>query len=324
MQVCVAARGKDSSQCYIPDKNLSRTPGTSGFDASQSPIFQPHRSRSSRRAFCHRNRRGAHRMTIKVARAGKGAAARPSEPADSSMAPCHVSAAQLTGGKPILIGDDDADVVSMVTTHLSAAGFKVVQSRDGGDVLTKVRECRPSLAILDIVLPGLAGLEVCRTLKAESATANIPIIILTACNTEVDRVLSFELGADDYLTKPFSPRELVLRIISILRRTRNEPQFQNFLQVGGITLDRDRYAVTADGEQVALTAIEFKLLLALMEQRGRTLDRNAILALVWGFDKEIETRTVDTHIRRLREKLGASGRQIQTLRGFGYRLEEAQ
>ena len=224
---------------------------------------------------------------------------------------------------PILIADEESDVLAMLSTHLTGAGFKVIQSHDGSEAITKARNCHPALVILDLTMPDLSGFEVCRALKNDPATANIPIIILTARNTEVDRVLSFEFGVDDYITKPFSPRELVLRITSVLRRTRNEPQLQNFLQIGGITLDRERYAVTAGGKPVTLTAIEFKLLLAFMEQRGRTLDRSVILALVWGLDKDIETRTVDTHIRRLREKLGAPGRQIQTLRGFGYRLDDA-
>jgi two-component system phosphate regulon response regulator PhoB len=261
-------------------------------------------------------------MIMKNLRPAADASNRLRASAGSGSSPQEQSVAQFTGGRPILIADDEIDALRMVATHLTGAGFKVIQSQDGADALAKAQTHLPALVVLDIMMPEMTGLEVCRALKASERTAGIGVIMLTARNTEVDRVLSFELGADDYLAKPFSPRELVLRITSILRRHMVEPQQLQHLKVGEIAIDKDRHYVTARGREVTLTAIEFRLLVALIEQQGRVLSRDALLNMVWGYGRAIEARTVDTHLRRLREKLGVSGRQIQTVRGFGYRLDE--
>lgn len=170
-------------------------------------------------------------------------------------------------------------------------------------------------------MPEISGLDLCKLLKRDTLTQNIPIILLTAKAGEIDRVLGFELGADDYVTKPFSPRELVLRVQSILRRS-HEPQSRpSQLQVGPLSMDLDRHQTYVDEKPVDLTAIEFKILHMLMSQAGRVLTRNSLLTEIWGFDHLVETRTIDTHMRRLREKLGPAADQIQTIRSFGYRLE---
>ena len=228
----------------------------------------------------------------------------------------------VSSGKTVLVADDEPDVLNLVAAHLASAGYKVLRASDGAEALAKSREHLPSVVVLDIMMPEMSGLEVCKALKSDSRTASISIIMLTARTSEVDRVLSFELGADDYLSKPFSPRELVLRITAILRRRAPAPPTIGFLRAGDISIDRDRHDVTIQGRNISLTAIEFRLLLALMENRGRTLSRGNILEVVWGYDTEVETRTVDTHLRRLREKLGPAAQQIQTVRGFGYRLDE--
>lgn len=226
-------------------------------------------------------------------------------------------------GKTVLVADDEPDVLNMVAAHLAAAGYKVLRASNGAEALSKARENLPSVVVLDILMPEMSGLEVCKALKSDSRTAALSVVMLTARTSEVDRVLSFELGADDYLTKPFSPRELVLRVTAILRRRAPPTVPAGFLRTGDIAMDRDRHEVSIQGRSVALTAIEFRLLLALLENRGRTLSRGKILEIVWGVESEVELRTVDTHLRRLREKLGPAAHQIQTVRGFGYRLDEA-
>jgi DNA-binding response OmpR family regulator len=222
----------------------------------------------------------------------------------------------------VLLADDEIDVVNMLAPHLTSAGYRVLKCSNGAEALELARHHLPSVMVLDIMMPEVSGLEVCKVLKADPRTADLAIIMLTARTSEVDRILSFELGADDYVTKPFSPRELVLRIGSILRRRMPEPSASNHLRLGKICLDRDRHEVTVGDEEIALTAIEFKLLLTLLENKGRTLSRSAFLDRVWGDEAEVEARTVDTHMRRLREKLGEAADQVQTVRGFGYRLDE--
>lgn len=222
----------------------------------------------------------------------------------------------------ILVADDDRDIQEMISRNLISAGFPVIRAEDGADALSKARTQHPALAVLDVMMPGLSGLDVCRLLKADHNTSNIAIMMVTARSEEIDRLLGFELGADDYVTKPFSPRELVLRIRSILRR-KSEPEAKtNFLQVGPIAIDRERHRVSVNGQETELTAIEFKLLSTLMERVGRVLTRETLLSAVWGMETNVESRTVDTHLRRLREKLGAAGEQIRTVRGFGYRIDE--
>ncbi|HEX8297017.1 MAG TPA: response regulator [Chthoniobacteraceae bacterium] len=222
----------------------------------------------------------------------------------------------------ILVADDEPDVLNLVSMSLKSAGFNVIKAEDGLAALTQAREILPALIVLDLMLPEMSGLEVCKVLKKESRTSQIPIIMLTSKAEEVDRIVGLELGADDYITKPFSPRELVLRVKSVMRRAAgsNEPADQ--LVLGDIRIDRSRYEITVGGKPVEFTATEFKLLTLLIERRGRVQSRDTLLNDVWGYESAIDTRTVDTHIRRLREKLGASADCIETVRGFGYRIAE--
>lgn len=222
----------------------------------------------------------------------------------------------------ILVADDEEDVLNLVAANLKSAGFTVLTAEDGAGALEKARAKLPGLIVLDLMLPRMSGLEVCKALKGDSLTAQIPVIMLTARADEVDRVLGLELGADDYLTKPFSPRELVLRVKSVLRRTSGIGATASQLKVGELTLDRERHQVRLKGDAVALTATEFKLLQLLMERRGRLQSRDKLLNDVWGYESMIDTRTVDTHVRRLREKLGPAADCIETVRGFGYRIAE--
>jgi len=222
----------------------------------------------------------------------------------------------------ILVAEDEPDVLNLVAANLRAAGFEVITVEDGPAALAAVREHAPSLLVLDLMLPQMSGLEVCRVLKGDSATSGIPVIMLTAKAEEVDRIVGLELGADDYVTKPFSPRELVLRVKSILRRIGKNESAEGLLTMGDVVLDRTRFQVTIAGKPVDFTATELKLLTILMERRGRVQSREVLLNDVWGYDSLIDTRTVDTHIRRLREKIGASSECIETVRGFGYRITE--
>jgi phosphate regulon transcriptional regulator PhoB len=228
-----------------------------------------------------------------------------------------------TPSKKVLVADDEADVLNLVCNNLKLAGFTPLQAEDGPSALDQARANLPSLIVLDLMLPGMSGLEVCKALKAEPATRNIPILMLTAKAEEVDRILGFELGADDYMTKPFSPRELVLRVQSVLRRATAQPEKSEVLKLGDIVVDRTRHAVLVKGKELELTATEFKLLSTLMERRGRVQSRDVLLNDVWGYESVIDTRTVDTHVRRLREKLGKAADCIETIRGFGYRMVES-
>jgi len=224
--------------------------------------------------------------------------------------------------KKILVADDEPDVLQLVSLNLKNAGFNVLKAEDGMSALTQARESMPALIVLDLMLPEMSGLEVCKVLKKETATAQIPIIMLTAKGEEVDRIVGLELGADDYLTKPFSPRELVLRVKSVMRRAQGAGETGDLLTLGDIRIDRARYEITVTGKPVEFTATEFKLLTLLIERRGRVQSRDTLLNDVWGYESVIDTRTVDTHIRRLREKLGTAADCIETIRGFGYRVAE--
>lgn len=226
--------------------------------------------------------------------------------------------------QPIVVADDDADVVDLVSRHLKGAGYTVIPAYDGVQAIAATRREEPALLVLDVMLPGMSGLEVCKTLRSQESTARVPIVLLTARVEEIDRVLGFELGADDYVTKPFSPRELVLRIQALLRRVGEaaEESASQVLQAGDILLDRRRYTVQVKGEVVDLTSTEFKLLAMLMERIGRVQSRNVLLNEIWAREAAIDSRTVDTHMRRLREKLGEAAKYIQTVRGFGYRLSK--
>ena len=224
--------------------------------------------------------------------------------------------------KRILIVEDENDVVDLLTLNLrKAGGFLISKAGDGATGLTKARAEKPDFIILDLMLPKIPGLEVCKILKSEAATRHIPILMLTARAEEIDRVVGLECGADDYVTKPFSPREIVLRIKAILRRGATE-EADDRLSAGPITIDPARHEVLVNGKRVELTSREFKLLRTLMQRRGRVQERDRLLNEVWGYESVIDTRTVDTHVRRLREKLGRAGEVVETVRGFGYRVRE--
>jgi len=223
--------------------------------------------------------------------------------------------------KPILILEDERDVVDLLTLNLNkAGGFAVSTAPDGVSGLKKARAEKPAFIILDLMLPRMSGLEVCKVLKSDPATQHIPILMLTAKAEEIDRIVGLEFGADDYVTKPFSPREVILRIQAILRRGQTKEGER--LTAGPITIDPARHRVLVGGKGVNLTSIEFKLLRTLVQRRGRVQERDRLLNEVWGYESVIDTRTVDTHVRRLREKLGEAGDIIETVRGFGYRIRE--
>jgi len=225
--------------------------------------------------------------------------------------------------KKILVVDDEPDVTDLVAYHLKAKGFHVETLNDATASIAKARGYGPDLIILDIMMPDLSGIQVCRILRADPKLARVPIIFLTAKAEPHDRIEGLESGADDYLSKPFSPKELVLRVESILRRVAapQEPAATK-LRVGDIQLDADTHRVTVKGEALDLTATEFKLLRLMMERQGRVQTREHLLLNVWNYSTEIETRTVDTHVRRLREKLGAEAGWVETIRGVGYRIAE--
>ncbi|MBA2622593.1 MAG: response regulator transcription factor [Chthoniobacterales bacterium] len=227
-----------------------------------------------------------------------------------------------TASNKILIIEDEQDVVDMLQLALQkAGGFKVATAADGASGLRLAREESPALIILDLMLPKMPGLEVCKVLKSDVATRHIPIIMLTAKAEEIDRIVGLEVGADDYVTKPFSPREIVLRMKAIMRRGKGDV-VEEKLTVGPITVDPARHHVAVGGKTVRLTSVEFKLLSMLMLRRGRVQARDRLLNEVWGYESLIDTRTVDTHVRRLRKKLGKAAEAIETVRGFGYRLRE--
>jgi phosphate regulon transcriptional regulator PhoB len=222
----------------------------------------------------------------------------------------------------VLVIDDEKDIVSLLRYHLEKSGFHCLEGMDGTTALRLVREHHPDLLILDLMLPGMDGLEICRQLRQDAATARLPILMLTAKAEEVDRVVGLEVGADDYVVKPFSPRELVARVRAILRRSQ-EPAGLSVRRLGELEVDESRHLVTVQGSAVELTAKEFGLLCALMRANGRVLNREQLLEGVWGYADaaEIESRTVDVHIRRLREKLGSEAKRIVTVKGVGYRFD---
>jgi two-component system phosphate regulon response regulator PhoB len=224
--------------------------------------------------------------------------------------------------KSILVVEDEEDIVDLIEYHLKQSGFSVITALDGPSGLERARKELPSLIILDLMLPGMDGKDICRSLKSNPLTQSIPILMLTAKAEEVDRVIGLELGADDYVTKPFSPRELVLRVKAILRRKEAAKEGEKVIQIGDLLIDIDRHHVSIKKSSIPLTSTEFKLLVELASNRGRVQTRERLLDKVWGYTYEGYARTVDTHIRRLREKLGPSGDYIETLRGVGYRFRE--
>lgn len=223
----------------------------------------------------------------------------------------------------ILVVEDEADLGELLKFNLQQAGYEVAHMRDGASALESIQRRKPDLILLDLMLPDMPGTSICKQVRSESKTRRTPIIMMTARGEEIDRVVGFELGADDYVVKPFSPRELVLRVGAVLRRTVPDEGTQSQLLVIGVMLiDVDKHRVTVEGEEVPLTAIEFKLLLDLMSKPGRVQTRDALLERVWGYASGVETRTVDTHVKRLREKLGAARDYIETIRGVGYRVRD--
>jgi two-component system phosphate regulon response regulator PhoB len=225
--------------------------------------------------------------------------------------------------KKILVVDDEADVTDLVAYHLKAKGFHVEAINDATASISAARQHHPDLIILDIMMPDLSGIQICRILRADPKLAKAPIIFLTAKAEPQDRIEGLESGADDYLGKPFSPKELVLRVESILRRVSAPKESAPAqLKIGEILLDSETHRVTVRGAQLDLTATEFKLLRIMMERQGRVQTREHLLLNVWNYSTEIETRTVDTHMRRLREKLGDEAGWVETIRGVGYRISD--
>ncbi len=223
--------------------------------------------------------------------------------------------------KTILIVEDEHDVLDLLALNLRKAGFTISTATDGAAGLHKARTERLAFIILDLMLPKMPGLEICKILKSDPATRQIPIMMLTAKAEEIDRIVGLEFGADDYVTKPFSPREVVLRIRAIMRRG-DAKQEEERLAVGPVMIDPARHEASVGGKRINLTSLEFKLLHTLMQRRGRVQARDRLLNDVWGYESIIDTRTVDTHVRRLRKKLGKAANAIESVRGVGYRLRE--
>ena len=228
----------------------------------------------------------------------------------------------MAAGK-ILIVEDDPHIAKLIRYNLEKAGFQCLQAAVTQQAFEELERQKIQLIVLDIMLPGMDGFELCKEIKRKPAWAAIPVLMLTARAEEIDRVLGLELGADDYMVKPFSPRELVLRIKAILRRGESKEDTSSaVLTVGKLVVDKSRPKVTVNAKEVQLTAMELKLLIVLMERRGRMQSRERLLNDVWDIDAEVTTRTVDTHIKRLRQKLGKMGECIETVRGSGYRFCE--
>jgi two-component system phosphate regulon response regulator PhoB len=223
----------------------------------------------------------------------------------------------------VLIIEDEQDLQKVLAYNLKQAGHEVLSALRGRDGLQLARDRNPELVILDLMLPDLPGTEVCKAMKRDSKLKLIPILMLTAKGEEVDRVVGFELGADDYVVKPFSVRELLLRIEAILRRASGEGVGRQSFEFGLLRVDRDAHRLWVAEREVELTALEFKLLVTLYDRRNRVQDRTKLLDDVWGIEAAITTRTVDTHVKRLREKLGRAGEYIETVRGVGYRFAES-
>jgi len=225
----------------------------------------------------------------------------------------------------ILVVDDEPDITALVAYHLAKAGYRVSTAANGPDALKAAREERPDIVILDVMLPGVSGYDVLAELRRREETRDVGVIMLTARREEPDRIRGLSLGADDYLTKPFSPAELALRVNALLRRLAAPAVASgSTLTAGPITIDRSAHRVAVHGKEIELTATEYKLLLTLVERRGRVQTRPQLLETVWEAQPDIQTRTVDMHVQRLRAKLGDAGDLIETIRGFGYRFRGAE
>jgi two-component system phosphate regulon response regulator PhoB len=259
-------------------------------------------------------------------------AGRPSQGEITSGSPIHYSAGlgenrnlavtePLSRREKVLVVDDEPDILALCEFHLAKAGYAVSRAATGAAALEHARRDRPALVVLDLMLPDIGGFDVLRLLRADESTRDTPVLLLTARKDETDRIRGLTLGADDYLTKPFSPQELVLRVAAILRRSaRADQPAQSVLEVGPLRVDKAAHVVTVDGAEVDLTALEFKLLLTLVERRGRVQTRAALLDDVWEAAPDVQTRTVDMHVQRLRAKLGDAGAMIETVRSIGYRF----
>ncbi|MBI2167839.1 MAG: response regulator transcription factor [Candidatus Omnitrophica bacterium] len=242
----------------------------------------------------------------------------------------------MSAKQKILIVEDEKDISNLVQLHLQKAGFETLTARDGQEAFRKIQSSKPDLIVLDLMLPEMDGKELTKLLKAREDTKEIPIVMLTAKTEEVDRIVGFELGADDYIPKPFSPRELVLRVKVVLKRTGKDPG-QTVgagsphpgsqgggtppLHVGDLVIDESNFEARLKGKKLELTKTEFSLLVELIKAKGRLQTREALLEKVWGFDSYGDSRTVDTHFSRLRQKLGKLGERIETVRGVGYRFQ---
>ena len=225
----------------------------------------------------------------------------------------------------ILVVDDEPDITALVAYHLAKAGFRVSTAANGPDALKAAREEKPDIVILDLMLPGISGYDILAELRKREETKEVGVVLLTARREETDRIRGLTLGADDYLTKPFSPQELSLRVRALLRRLAAPPvSAGSTLVAGPVTIDRSAHRASVAGEELSLTATEYKLLLTLVERRGRVQTRPQLLETVWEAHPDIQTRTVDMHVQRLRTKLGDAGRLIETVRGFGYRFKGAE
>ena len=221
----------------------------------------------------------------------------------------------------VLLVDDERDLLSLLDFNLRAAGFETLLATTGEQAIAQLRRRVPDLVVLDLMLPDVSGTEVCRQIKGDPRTRHVPVVMLTAKGEEVDRVVGFELGADDYVTKPFSVRELVLRLKAVVRRSASaRPPERPRETIGPIRVDVDAHRAFVDGAEIQLTLLEFKLLTTLMARLGRVQSREQLLEDVWQMSSEVETRTVDTHVKRLREKLGSGRDLLETVRGIGYRF----
>ncbi len=226
--------------------------------------------------------------------------------------------------KKILIVEDDPDIANLVQYNLEKAGYDCSIVESGEQAIKFFERASADLILLDIMLPNMDGLETCKEMKSDDRLKHIPIIMLTAKGEEIDRIVGFELGVEDYILKPFSPRELVLRVKAILKRGKAENNGQDILSFYDLAVDKSRYKVTLKGKMIQLTSMEFKLLLTLLQRKGRVQTRDRLLEDVWDLDSDVTTRTVDTHIKRLRQKLGSYGKYVETIRGYGYKLTDGE
>jgi len=224
----------------------------------------------------------------------------------------------------VLIVEDDKNIAKLVKYNLDKAGFETSVAKNGEEALSLIDKEEIHLVILDIMLPGMDGFEVCKEMKKDDRFKAIPIIMLTAKGEETDRVVGFELGADDYVVKPFSPRELALRVKAILKRKRPSEETQDIISIDKLKIDIPRHKVTVNKKEIKLTLMEFNLLLTLVQRRGRVQTREKLLDDVWNIDSEVTTRTIDTHVKQVRHKLGKAGKLIETVRGLGYRFTDKE